>query len=192
MITTKDVRTLKGAPLAILILAILDQQPHSAKWYERMSGYTDKPITQGLALLTELDFLLRTPKGWMIATDQQLKLSTVYPQLEEQNRNNSDSSALVVSSYIDSNINTLDLTTTTSDRNYSDLRELCLELGIQEPAASQIASMGLSKEFITAHVESGIDLPLAIYRIKKKFRAPEKKNSDPSRYEQGDYADYLD
>jgi len=192
MLSLRDIRTLKGAPLAILILCMLDQQPHSASWYERMSGYTDKPVTQALRLLVELDFLLKTPKGWMISTDQQLKLSTAYPQGINQNRNYSDSADLVVSSNTNKDKDLIDLTTTTRDRNNSDtLKDTCLELGILEPKASQIAALSITPEYIRAHVAAVEDLPLAIYRIIAGWKAPTIKDNR-NRYVQGKYSDFLD
>jgi len=179
MLETKDVRTLKGAALSILILGLLDPQPHNAAWFERMSGYTDKPVTQALKLLVEYDYMLKSPNGWGIATDQQLKLSTGYPQ---ENRNNSDSGDLVVSSLIKDSIKDLkELTTTTTrdsgNRNNSEmLKATCLELGIKDPKASQIAQLDITPEYIRAHVASVDDLALAIYRITHGWKEPRSKS----------------
>jgi len=68
--------------------------------------------------------------------------------------------------------------------------ESCQQHGIQEPKASQIAVLAhVTPDYITAHVESGIDLPLAIWRITNKFPAPKPKRE--SQKDRDAYLAYL-
>jgi hypothetical protein len=57
------IHELKGAPLAILITLSLVRQPVTKEWLERTSGYTDKPVSQALAYLTENGLVLGTQAG---------------------------------------------------------------------------------------------------------------------------------
>ena len=193
-LTASNVKELKGAAISILCLGIIDPQPHKAKWYKMFSGYANAAVTEALAYLTETGWMLKSQRGWMIATDQQLFLSTSYPQVERPNHAEHDSSPLVVSSYIKDSNNLIDLTTTTRDTGnhaeHDSIKTICSQLGIEEPAASDIAAMDITPDYIRAHVESGVDLPLAIWRIKHRRKAPAPKNTR-SRY-RDQYADYLD
>jgi len=203
-LTAQTIRELKGCALSVLCLGIIDPQPHKAKWYKMMSGYANAAVTEALAYLTETGWMLKSPRGWIIATDQQLilstdyqKLSTGYPQVDGSNHDEHDSMSLVVSSYIDSNNKEIiDLTTTTRENSnhekHDSIKKICTELGIEEPALSEIASMDLTTDYIKAHVQADVDLPLAIWRIKHRRKAPKSKTKARSRYTNDKYADFLD
>ena len=62
----KMVRMLKGAPLSVYFAMFLAGQPVSAKWLERVTGYTDKPITQALELLKEYDLVSHNRRGFCL------------------------------------------------------------------------------------------------------------------------------
>jgi len=199
MLEIKDIRALKGAALSIVILGLLDQQPHRAEWFERMSGYTDKPISKALKYLSEISYMLKVPAGWMIATDQQLRLREKSRNNSEKiekvgiiprkSRNNSENLPPSSSSrYINTNNKEiLDLTTTTRDqksRNNSDFEKklkTCFELGIKNPKASMIAEMDeITEEEIRQHVEDANGaVGLAIYRIEHGWKPKARKKAKP-------------
>jgi hypothetical protein len=60
------IHELKGAPLAVLITLSLVRQPVTKEWLERTTGYTDKPVSQALAYLTENGLALGTHAGWQL------------------------------------------------------------------------------------------------------------------------------
>lgn len=185
IVSTRDVRALKGCAASILLIGLLDPQPHKAGWYQIMTGYKDNAVSEGLALLVEYGIFLKTKRGWSIAKETQLalELSTGYPQVQAPNRDYHDSRALVVSSYIKDSNNIIDLTTTTSTStrdasnrdNHDSLKATCIELGIEDPKASQIAAMDITPEYIQAHVANvvaeGKGIALAIWRIEHKRKA---------------------
>ena len=65
------VKECKGAALSILVLLATNQQlgggAVTQEWLERHSGYTDKPVSQALAYLSETRRILRTSVGWVLA-----------------------------------------------------------------------------------------------------------------------------
>lgn len=68
------VRTLKGAPLSVLIGLIVARQDGlgvvGAEWLERNTGYSDKPVTQALAFLEEQGMVSRNGRyGWQLTGD---------------------------------------------------------------------------------------------------------------------------
>lgn len=68
------VKLLKGAPLAVLMLLNIAQRAGQglvgAEWLARHSGYTDKPVSQALALLEEYGLAARSGRsGWQLAND---------------------------------------------------------------------------------------------------------------------------
>jgi hypothetical protein len=65
------VKECKGAALSILVLLATNQQlgggAVTQEWLERHSGYTDKPVSQALAYLSETGRINRTSAGWVLA-----------------------------------------------------------------------------------------------------------------------------
>jgi hypothetical protein len=66
------VKECKGAALSILVLLATNQQlgggAVTQEWLERHSGYTDKPVSQALAYLSETGRISRTSAGWVLAS----------------------------------------------------------------------------------------------------------------------------
>lgn len=85
---TVMVRSLKGAPASI-VLAMLLLPPGAAlgaTQLARMTGYSDKPITQALQILTEMGLMQQHKRysGWMLTVDaRQLILGEMTPTLTE-------------------------------------------------------------------------------------------------------------
>lgn len=176
--TSRMVRELKGAPLAILLLLIMAEQPVDNGWLEMMSGYTDKPVSHAVRLLSSLEYqmIVRVSKGWRIVNGLQMVLPLI-------NRNFSGSATATESLIKDSLVND---SVVVVGRNYSDsLKDyencnyeqnlnMCMRLGIGEPNASRISDafnpLGepITPDFIKDHVDSlarGEGIGLAITRI---------------------------
>ncbi len=74
----QTVRELKGAALACLNLLMLCRTPVLQEWLERYSGYTDKPVSQAMAYLSEEGWAVKTKgakPGWVLADGLQPFLS---------------------------------------------------------------------------------------------------------------------
>lgn len=203
MLTIQDVRALKGAALSILILGLLDPQPHSAAWYARRSGYSDKPVTQALRLLVEDGYMLQTHQGWIVSRDRQpalsTELSTSYPQVGQGNRKNSDSS-LNSSSSSPTNPSSFlfkEEEERTSEKFRSCLKT-CEDCGIRGYKAKAIAALDhVTPEYIQAHVDAALaeshTIGTAISRIEQKWDVPEiKKQEQRDRYRNDRYAGFYD
>ena len=176
MFTARMVRELKGAPLSCFVLLLFSGMPVSNEWLCRMSGYSDKPISQALALLSgpEYQIVRKSRGGWTLSNDFQLMLGA-----EEESRRNSESRKNSVPTTTTINTNILTEGVVVASRKNSDSDEdaqylanmaTCKELGIGEPSASVISAMiHVNPEYIRAHIQSlqkGETKGLAIVRIK--------------------------
>jgi hypothetical protein len=177
----QTVKAIKGAPASILwALVWSGGQPLSAAFLARVSGYTDKPITAGLALLEDYQFVVKVRGGWHLAEGLQLYLDQApLAGLEDgKSRNNSDFPATaavnLLSDLKDLNITLKAVAAARKSRNYSDILEkphsnpnfeTCWRAvrrqGIGEPIAEDIADSTdpvtgefMSVPFIQAHIDS--------------------------------------
>lgn len=77
-------RTLKGSPLSILMALALVRQPVKAEWLQTVTGYSDKSISAGLAVLKEFGLATRNGRyAWQIADGiEQLPLMAIDPEKE--------------------------------------------------------------------------------------------------------------
>lgn len=67
-LTSTMVKTLKGAPLSVLMLLLLARQPVSAQYLERESGYSDKAVNSALLYLADHGLITRNGRyAWQIA-----------------------------------------------------------------------------------------------------------------------------
>ncbi|MEI7848729.1 MAG: hypothetical protein WCK35_23210 [Chloroflexota bacterium] len=66
-INSQQVRPLKGAPLSVLALLERAEAPLSNQLLERLSGYSDKPVSQACYYLKMLGLVDHTPSGWFLA-----------------------------------------------------------------------------------------------------------------------------
>ncbi len=57
--------TLKGAPLAVLIVLALVRQSVGAQYLARITGHSDKPTQQALKLLLDYTFFTFLAISWM-------------------------------------------------------------------------------------------------------------------------------
>ena len=69
------VRELKGAPLSIYLVLGFVHQRVTQEYLERATGYTDKPVSQGLAYLAEIGMVEHNRSGWALCNGvRQLQL----------------------------------------------------------------------------------------------------------------------
>lgn len=161
----KLLRQLKGAPLAVLLAMYWTRARVSAEWLSTVTGYTDKPVSSALRLLTAYGWITKVQGGWQISAGTQLPLgvgesekfrasssslnqgsSEIYSEEEEQNRKNSDN----------------------FHANFRALKGY----GVREPALSRLAALDhVTVDFIHGHIkqlqrEKG-HLGTAIHRIEK-------------------------
>jgi len=93
-LTTSKIRGLKGAPLSCLVLLALSTTRVSQEWLERQSGYTDKPVSQALAYLSEEGYISQSSSGWALAEGFQLPLGLNLG--DDLSRKNSDSDLIII------------------------------------------------------------------------------------------------
>jgi len=76
--TVESVRTLKGAPLSIMVALSLVGTAVSNDWLVANTGYTGKPVSIALSYLREHGYIVLTTRGWKLAGNtRQLPLSVV-------------------------------------------------------------------------------------------------------------------
>jgi hypothetical protein len=187
----KLLRQLKGAPLAVLLAFAWTRSRLGADYLVTVTGYTDKPVSQALKLLTAYGWITKVQGGWQLSGGVQLPLMSgesekfrssscssskevdkIYSEDEQESRKNSDS-------YL---------------ANYRTLKGY----GIRDPALSRLSALPhVSPEFINAHVrevfrEKG-NLGTAIHRIENDWLAPEivETVETPSGYSSGVWGDLI-
>ena len=171
--SSRFVRELKGAPLSVLVLLLIADQPVSNDWLENMSGYSDKPVAAALSLLSspEYQYVVKTFKGWRISDTFNLPLI---------NRRNSVPTT-TTNILINTDINQV---VVAESENFRFMRnmETCKEVGIGDPSATAISQLEhVTPEFIRAHKAAlvrGETIGLAIVRIKNNEPVMVANNHD--------------
>ncbi len=185
--TPRMVRELKGAPLALLVLLAVTEEPADNQWLCSMSGYTDKPVAAALKLLSSEDYQLvvRTRKGWMIHPGFGWSLI---------NRKNS---VPTTTNILINNIN--NQLVVVESENFRLNLEACKSVGIGEPSASQIADMEhVTPEYIRGHVAAlgpGERVGMAIMRIRSNEPLPVldavSAESNPGKYSMENFQKWI-
>ena len=179
-------RQLKGAPLSVLMAMVIVRARVSADWLVTITGYTDKPVTQALKLLTAYGWIAKVQGGWQISAGVQLPL-----MFEESEKFRPSSSS---SNYL-SNMSTIEQEQQdrkNSDSYLANYRTMKAN-GIREPALSRLAALPhVNPEFILAHIkqvrsERG-HLGTVVHRIENNWE-PLIIDDEPSQYRR--YADGL-
>lgn len=85
MLTAAIVRALRGAPITVLMLMMIERQPLTLGYIRRHTGYTDKVIHDAVMLLQDYGMAVQTGRyTWQIAAGvQQLPLGEALPAPEE-------------------------------------------------------------------------------------------------------------
>ena len=80
------IRTLKGAPISILLALAMIKQPVTVEWLQTATGYSDKSVARGLKVLKEFGFAQRNGRyAWQLCGDfKQLPLAVLLDEGEEE------------------------------------------------------------------------------------------------------------
>ncbi|MBI5297969.1 MAG: hypothetical protein HY869_21035 [Chloroflexi bacterium] len=181
----KLLRLLKGAPLAVLLAIYWTRQRVTAEWLATVTGYTDKPVTSALKLLTTYSLITKVQGGWQLSGGAQLPLMAIGSSDSENFRSTSSSLNQGSSLNISDDEEETRKNSDSFRVNYRTLKGY----GIREPALSRLSALPhVTEGFIHAHVrqvyrEHG-HLGTAIHRIEKDWPAPEVVEEKPasSRY----------
>lgn len=191
-------RTLKGAPLSILLALAMEKQPVMATWLETATGYSDKPVMTGLKVLKELRFVTQNSRyAWQLANevrqlpfimdlleeDQPPALPMDDPALPEPPQGQHDSENLrlgeIPSQSLASRLQNpesrkeIDPLPDSSAADTEILRVLDSN-NIREPARSKLANLPhISARLIRYHCTHAPNSGLAIYRIKQNWPIPD-------------------
>lgn len=151
-------RQLKGTPLAALLaVALAAPQPVTADYVARLTGYTDKPITQALQYLADLQYITRARNGWMLAEALQLALpAPVDNSVETRNFSDSpsrsDDDAAYLTSELIKSSSSSDSEKFRIQQNESELRRIGITLNAR---TRQIISLPhVTPDYIIAHVKA--------------------------------------
>lgn len=177
------VRTLKGAPLSILILMLITRQSHTNQFFIRFTGYSDKTVAAALGLLQELSLVAPSPGGWRLVSDQpfllQLNTENFRPSSSGSNNNSISEENLL-----------LPPDTEKFRQNIEAFRRLGYDLN---PTVDRLARQEhVTPEYIEAHTTrvhaEDQSLGLAIWRMQRQVIA----QSQPKRgYASGELAEYI-
>lgn len=85
MLTASLVRALKGAPVTVLLLMMIERRPLTLGYIRRHTGYTDKVVHDAVLLLQDYGMVLQTGRyTYQIAAGvQQLPLMSILPEPPE-------------------------------------------------------------------------------------------------------------
>lgn len=167
----KLLRQLKGAPLAVLLAMYWARARVSADWLVTVTGYTDKPVTQAIKVLSAYGWITKVQGGWQISAGTQLPLG--FTESEKIRTSSSSSSKEVGGIYSEDE----EENRKNSDKYFSNFRAL-KGYGVREPALSRLAALPhVTVDFIHAHIkqihrERG-NLGTAIHRIEHDWQVNE-------------------
>jgi hypothetical protein len=188
----KLLRQLKGAPLAVLLALAWTRARVSADYLVTVTGYTDKPVTQALKLLTAYGWITKVMGGWQISAGVQLPLMSGE---SEKFRSSSSSS----SKEVESNVSEEEQESRKNSDSYFQNYRVMKGYGIREPAVSRLAALShVTPEFIHGHIrqvqrEKG-SLGTAIHRIEHDWAVVEVVEMSPNstRYSLGVWSDVME
>ncbi len=167
----KLLRQLKGAPLAVLLAMTWTRARVSADWLATVTGYTDKPVSQALKLLTAYGWITKVQGGWQVSAGVQLPLMG---EESEKFRSSSSSCSKEVGEFY---IEEQEESRKNSDSFHANFRTM-KGYGIREPALSRLSALEhVTPDFIHGHVrqvhrEKG-HMGTAIHRIEHDWPLPE-------------------
>lgn len=188
----KLLRQLKGAPLAVLMAMLIVRSRCSADWLVTVTGYTDKPITQALKLLSAYGWIAKVGGGWQVSAGVQLPL--MFSESEKFRSSSSSSTYLT-------NVSTIEQeqqVRNNSDSFTANYKVMKMN-GIREPALSRLSALEhVTPQFILAHIkqvrnECG-NLGTAIHRIENNWEMPDVRMDiqEMPRFATGMFSQYLE
>ena len=196
-------RLLKGAPLSVIFALYLAKKtqagPVGQEWIARNTGYTDKPISQALALLEDYGLVRRNSRYAWTLTGEALQLPLMgdilesggnealagaEPEVQDMpdspvevgSRNISESEKFrlpLASSVIQPESRRDELPPDSRGQNDAEFLRVAQELealGIREPARSRLARQAhVTVELVRYHCETSQGTGQAIYRIENNW-----------------------
>jgi len=190
-------RTVKGAPLSILVAFILIQEPLGHDYLVRATGWSKDNVTNGLRVLNDLGYIEPLPGqrycGWVL-TDRihQMSLFDSTPIISDSR---------TTTTYLNK---VRELKSSNSPVECENLGLEALEIvkvlteaGVRGKKVLQLANLPhISLEYVTNHLEFGRkrkdDLALIIYRMQEGDPMPKIHNPDERRLDQdGPYGEYI-
>jgi hypothetical protein len=214
--TVRMVRELKGAPISCYMLIMGAGKPVTNAWLERFSGYSDKPVSKAMALLScpEYNLVCREDFGW-VPVGETLMIFGVSDEAENakedtdapNSRRNSDPITII-------NKDSKDLNKESNNRgrkisDYTDTnapiwKELAKgSIFKNTRTATLVKKDYITVEYVRAHREAlkkqgrgGANWAGLLIRILEDETpipvSVEAKTEDRSRYVGGEYADFID
>jgi biotin operon repressor len=194
MLNVVMVRALRGAPLSCLVALALSNNPVGCAWLTRVTGYSDKPISEALKTLREFGLVDCNGRydGWRLVESVQLPFV-----LENGSRNNSVSLPTTTTTTIEETRPEQKQKERGSRKNSDSIINELRKAKIFEPTASQLAELSwVTLEYIRAHIDQarrdGVPTGLLVHRIRSGDDMPERQSSsNPRRYIEGEYASLI-
>ncbi len=188
MFTIEMLRTLKGAPLAVLMALALTRQPAGAEYLARVTGYSPRPTGQALKLLEDYGLVTRNSRyAWQIASGL-VQLPFILPESSSQetdmrsvkSHHKCDSISTTAATAIVESQGVRSAVAVSNDKESQKIRlnlKTLKDCEIYQPKASQIAAKDwVTPEYIRRHVEHGKSrgdsLGLVIHRMLSADPAP--------------------
>jgi hypothetical protein len=193
-------RSIKGAPLSILVALFLSVDPIGHDYLCRVTGYSKDSVTNGLQILNDLGLASPLPGkrycGWMLsAKAKQLELFAGSPNFQDSNNTTtSDEHSLTI----------LSSSSTPSESVFSGL-EMSEKLEITKELRNAkiygITAMKLAKDpfitldYVKAHIAKAkrekTDTALLIYRMKEHDPMPEDETDEWKSDAHGKYGEWI-
>ena len=183
-------RQLKGAPLSILVVLSITNQPAQAKWLSTITGYSDNTISRALVLLKGMQIITCDShrSNWRLTNDVlQLPLA---PQIPDRKNRDPEATTTTLNKKKVRNFNVAEEELNNSDRNNRDpdrknrdpdfqkKRDLLYQAGIGEPTLTEILNLDyLTLEYVLAHTTFAIvnnddRVALLIHRLRSRDVEP--------------------
>ena len=194
-------RSVKGAPLSILIALFLTNGPIGHDYLCRITGYSKDSVTNGLQILNDLGLASPLPGkrycGWMLSTKaKQLEIFTGSPDFQDSNittKPNED--ALTILSSSSSKVfegEILGLDTSEKMQINNELRKA----GVYGITAMKLANDPfITLDYVKAHIAKAkrekTDTALLIYRMKEHDPMPEDETDEWKSDAHGKYGEWI-
>lgn len=213
-LTSMMVRALRGAPITVLVLLILERKPMEMELIRRHTGYSQDTIHEVVGVLSEYGLINQVGRySWQamigaeqLALGEEEKLDAENAEgAEEEIRSGNIGAGCLESSggYIDIKPRENLLPESRGDSSGKTraepdvgVLEACDDCGIEEPARSRLARLRqVSAELVRKHCAEAPTIGAAIWRLEHGWRgrrsAKDQENNDRRKYVDGPFADFI-
>jgi len=196
-----ELRTLRGAPLSVLLALRATSTPQPICWLCTFTGYTGKTIQAACALLESLGYinqvgryaweaaatLIMDPPQILAGPEKSTRKISVSRRKFSVSRPSSSSSYLTRGESDSTN----HLVNQNDTENFRVNLAALTSAGIHEPARSRLAVLPhVTPIMINDHVSKANNIGHAIYRIEHNWTI-QSSDLDRSRYYTGQYAEFI-